>query len=311
MKTENVIWGLILVFVGGILLLENFGAIDFYWRSLWQLWPLLLILAGANMLLSGMHSRLGGWFSVLLTIVALAFVFWKGTRYEDEERGRWRRPHREAGRMREPLQTSVFSEPFLPTVKRARLNISGGATSYRISETTSNLFDASVSARAGRYSLQKVSQDTLEILNFRMNKNRRDWNFDGKVKNEVEIRLHRQPLWDIHLETGAGETDFDLRPFKISNLSIKGGAASFQVKLGEPESVTQVRAEAGVAEISISVPSSVGCRIEVESGLSSKDFEGFTQQADGSYQSPGYRNTAKKINIQLRGGLSDMKVKRY
>jgi hypothetical protein len=314
MKTENIIWGLILVFIGGVLLLDNFNVIDFYWRSVWRLWPLILVISGANIIFSGNHSKSGALIAIIITIGALGFIGYYGTRPQSQERG-WG-PHinidvsDDDENKPETHSRSSFSEPYQGT-QRAVLNISGGATVYTLEDTTSNLFDADVDQGLGRYSLQKVSQNGMEVLNFKMQNKNKDWNFDDENGNEARLKLNGRPAWDINVKTGAGETNFDLTSFKIANLTFKGGAASFKAKLGEPVTSTNVNIETGVAEVKLSVPSSVGCRIKVDSGLSSKNFESFTQQSDGTYISPNYSSAAKKININLKGGLSEFEVTRY
>ena len=106
--------------------------------------------------------------------------------------------------------------------------------------------------------------------------------------NEVMVRLNDKPLWNINLEVGAGETTFDLSGYKVQSMRLKGGVASYKLKLPEPVSVMDITVETGVADVSIKVPQVSACRITVESGLSSKDFSDFEKQADGSYQTANY-----------------------
>jgi hypothetical protein len=66
-----------------------------------------------------------------------------------------------------------------------------------------------------------------------------------------------------------------------------------------------------VANVEIEVPESSGCRIVVDSGLSSKDFIGFIKQSDGTYETSNYDTAANRINISLKGGLSSFEVSKY
>jgi len=52
---ENLIWGLILIVIGTIFLLENIGYDA--WRALFKLWPLILIFWGASKLYYGIKAR--------------------------------------------------------------------------------------------------------------------------------------------------------------------------------------------------------------------------------------------------------------
>jgi len=318
MKTEKVIWGLILIFIGAVFLLNNFGVIDFYWGSVWRFWPIIFILIGANMLFSRLNGSTGSILSISLTLAALIFLGYQGTREPERRMGRswfkfdhdWDKDSRDTVRSNASWTSSnTFTELYSANTKRAELNIKGGATSYKLDDTTSNLFNAEVKQNFGNYTLEKTTRDSMEVLNFRMRNKKQKWeDMDG---NEVKIKLNSNPLWDINVEMGAGETDFDLTSFKIANLQLNGGAASFKVKLPEPITTTDVTVETGVAEVDIRVPQASACRITVESGLSSRDFSGFNKKADGSYETSNYNTAAKKIHINLKGGLSSFQVSRY
>lgn len=317
MKTEKVIWGLILIFIGSVFLLNNFGVINFYWGSVWRFWPIIFILIGANMLFSRLNNSTGSILSVSLTLIALIFIGYQGTRPNNSTLGRsWFRfdHHDNDTAIKNGANWSTsntFTEPFTGNITRAELNINGGATTYRLDDSTVNLFDAEVKQHFGNYTLEKTSRDSVEVLNFRMRDRKQKWNMDDMDGNEVRIKLNNKPLWDINVEMGAGETAFDLSSYKIQNLILKGGAASFKVTLPEPVTTTNVKVETGVAEVVIKVPEASACRITVDTGLSSKDFSGFQKQADGSYQTSNYNTSSKKIIINLKGGLSSFEVRRY
>jgi hypothetical protein len=144
-----------------------------------------------------------------------------------------------------------------------------------------------------------------------MRSGKQKWNLDEMEGNETNIRMNLIPVWDIRIEMGAGEAIFDLTPYKVSSLRFEGGAASFEAKIGSLEPLTNVTVETGVANIEIEVPTESGCRIVVDSGLSSKDFIGFIKQSDGTYETSNYSTATNKINISLKGGLSSFEVRKY
>ena len=307
MKTGNIIWGLILVSIGAILLLDNLGIIDFYWRVIWRYWPVILILSGINILFSRNNSTAGTVIAVSITCIALAFIIYTGLSYPSNP-DRWYNYNEDTVPWGNKSTENTFTEEFSSGTRKAELNITGGATSYKLDGTTSKLFDASVKQVSGRYSLKKISRDSMEVLNFSMNERSGRWRMGS---NKATMKLNTFPIWGIHVKLGAGETDFDLRPFKVEDLSFEGGAASFKVKLGEPVNITNVTVKTGVANIDISVPGSAGCQIKIKSGLSSRDFDGFTKQSDGTYTTSNFKSSTKKIIINLNGGLSNFEVKRY
>jgi uncharacterized integral membrane protein len=55
-KSNAVIWGLILVGIGLILLVDNFTRVNI-WRFIWMWWPLILVAMGAGKLVQYFRYR--------------------------------------------------------------------------------------------------------------------------------------------------------------------------------------------------------------------------------------------------------------
>lgn len=308
MKTEKIVWGLILVFIGTILLLDNFGYIDFYWRVIWRYWPVFLIIAGVNLLFSKSKSPAGNIIIVLVTCIVLGFIGYFGINYRTLNGSRWYNNSKDIVIRRNTLKDKIFTAPFTAGTAKAELNITGGASAYTLNDSSSYLFHAAVKRSSGYYSLKKVSRSGTEVLSFIMRERDIDLGMDN---SNVLIKLSQIPVWDIKVRVGAGDINFDLSKFKIQNLNFHGGAASFKVKLGQLQPITNVTAETGISSIDISVPEAAGCQIRVSSGLSSKNFKGFTEQQDGTYTTSNFNSAANKIIISLKGGVSSFEVKRY
>ena len=312
MKTGKIVWGMIYIFIGSIFLLDNFNVIDFYWVSVWRFWPVIFILIGINMLL----SRFGNQKAVpalvaAITLLTLVLIGYQGSRRNNDSTWiSFQFDNDDSENDSTQNVPSYFIEPY-GGAKRAELRIQGGATSFKLQDTTSSLFEADVKRPFAKYTLTKSISDSVEVLNFRMRNGEQRWNLDEMENNETNIRLNLTPVWDIHIGMGAGEAIFDLTPYKVSSLKFEGGAASFEAKIGSLQPLTNVIVETGVANVEIDVPSESGCRIVVDSGLSSKDFIGFIKQTDGTYQTSNYSTAAKKINISLKGGLSSFEVRKY
>ncbi|WP_129716381.1 LiaI-LiaF-like domain-containing protein [Pedobacter sp. SYP-B3415] len=313
MKTDKLIWGILLLFVGGVLLLENFGVIEFYWRNVWRFWPVFLIIAGLNVLFNRNNSKTGGIISLVVVVIVLGFVFVKGQE-TPRNRGWW------AGKLKEDIDIELgdrekrqlhFSEPFSAgTTRKTILNISGGGTTYTLKESTDELVTADVENRSGNFSLQKQVSDSVQEVSLRMKEQNRKWNFsDGG--NDVTLRINKEPVWDVNMKVGAGEVNFDLSQHKVRNFVFNGGAAALDIKFGDLLPVADVTVKSGVADVKIKIPKAAGCRIRAKGGLSAKDFTGFTKLDNGLYETPGYASAANKIFINFDGGLSNFEVDRY
>ncbi|MGV8879679.1 MAG: LiaI-LiaF-like domain-containing protein [Sphingobacteriaceae bacterium] len=322
MRTDRSFPGIFFIFFGVIFLLNNFGYIDFNWENLFHYWPVFLIIVGVNLVLANNRSPWVIALKLIAIVGGLFFIVFGGFRQPENRIFGWRTNpfggQRDDNTGRDSRVTKVegrgnFSEPFRSETKLARLNISGGATKYELNESTTDLFKAETHEFYGSYTLRHSRVDSVEVLDFNMNNanNKRRWDFNKAKSNKAVLQINANPEWEININTGAAELDFDLSKFKINKLQIQGGAASFDIKLGEPVRNTQVEIETGVSEIELKVPENVGCQIITATGLSSKDFKGFTSKEDNRYETENFDTASRKIFIHLKGGVSEFKVKRY
>lgn len=312
MKRDRLNWGLVLLFIGVMWLLSNFGIVTFYWSSLWRFWPIFLIIIGINLLVP--RHGYGNLISIIATIGALVFIGYQSSRPSGswKERSTWYAPDEGDDDGDTTERRADFVTAFEEQVKEVNLEIKGGAVEYNVGGETDELFKAETSSTFAGHVLQSSTRDSIADLSFRMknSKNRR-WRLRNDGENEAKIYLNTSPIWNIKAEVGAGAIDFDLSRYKVKNLTFKGGAASFETKLGMPLESSEISIESGVASIEIAIPRAAACRIHVESGLSSKDFPGFNKQSDGSYVTEGFEEASSKYLINLKGGLSSFSVERY
>ena len=303
MNKEKITWGLILLFTGVVLLLSNLRVIDFHWGAVIRLWPVLLIAAGVNLVVP--RHRTGNMISVVTTVLALLFLTWQGMSPPGVAAGRVSG----SKHVGQP-EAVVYSHPYDDDMEAAYLSIRGGAADYKIQGYTDDLVHAETHTNLGSYLLKTKRPNNREAhVSFTMGKPDHRW--QDMDENRALIRLNASPVWHISLDMGAGAAEFDLSPFRLATLNLKGGALSFEAKLGMPQQETVVNVDSGVASVEIAVPKAAACRIEANTGLSSKSFPGFTQQPDGSYTTEGWELAAKKIIIRLKGGLSSFVVKQY
>ena len=315
MKSDKIFWGIFLVFIGGIFLLENFDIIDFSWRYVWRFWPVILILVGVNILFKNSKSQTGIIVTAAITIITLGLLTYKGLEKHQDNESKWSWYDSDDKNndtdSADVITDANYSEEFDTKYQFATLNIKGGASKFVIQSASDKLFEANLNQSKSRYYLKKTEVDSAVTLNFNSKGNRSEYSLNGDDFNEINMMLNAQPVWNINLTMGAGEIDFDLVDYKTKNISLKGGAAAFKVKIGDLYNDIIVTAETGLAEIVIEVPQTSGCRIKAATGLSSKDFKGFKKMKDDSYETFNYNQAPNKINISLKGGLSDFNVGRY
>ncbi len=311
MKTGRIFWGIILVYLGGVFLLENFNIIDFSWRAFFKLWPILLILLGVRMLLAG-DARRNVIAVGLITLLGLGlFTFW-GVRESRNQQDDWIFSFKRGGERHNDLKTitSYYSEDYNDKIQVAALEIKGGAGDFELKSTSDKLFEAKVESGDVNYVLRRSDRDSLVKLDFG-HKEKNNVVFPTDRFHSTKIFLNANPFWDIELKVGAADVDFDLSHIKVRKLNLAGGAADLEVRLGDLVEKVDVKAETGVSSVKIEVPRHVGCRIINKSGLSSKNFNEFVETEKGVYESKNFNSATKHIYIELKSGISDLNVEAY
>lgn len=317
MKLNRVMWGIILLFVGIVLLLENFNVIDFYWRNVWGFWPVFLIISGVNILFNKNKSEVGNMICIGVLVVMLGIVFYKGQEPPANKHWFGDRLSKDLDiEINEDRNDSVeklnFTEPMVAgdSAKKTILNISGGGTSFDLKGGTNNLIVADVERRMGNFILQKESTDSVNTITFKMKGKKNNWSF-GDGGNDVNLLMNTSPEWFVNMNMGAGEVDMDFSDYKVRSFRFDGGAAALDIKIGDRLDITDVVVKTGVADVKLNVPEGSGVLIKTKTGLSSKDFDGFNKIDNGNYETSNFKTAKKKIFINLDGGLSNFEVNRY
>jgi Domain of unknown function (DUF5668) len=324
MKNDKLIPGMILVMIGAIFLLNNFGYVHFHWRNLIFMWPVFLVIGGVNLVFA--HNR-SPWASILkISVVVGGFAlilfgnfnnnrWWSHATWhvnsdrddnnDDDDNDA------DNGKIVKGTSTGTFTQPYDASIKAARLNISGGANTFRLNDSTNELFKADTKQFHGRYELLGHKEDSIYVMDFSM-KNNKSWNWgNGNENNIADISLNTNPEWEINVEAGATDLNFDLSKYKLRELKLSGGAGQFVVKVGQPLESTNINVSTGASDVTIEVPENAACQIQSDTGLSSNTFDGFTKNGDGHYQTANFDAAKNKIYIHISGGISDFKVHKY
>jgi hypothetical protein len=318
MKRDKLVPGIVLVVIGAAILLANFGYLEFHWDNFERLWPIFIVIIGINLVLSYNKTPWASILRITVVIVGIGLLLFGNF---DNDYYYSSNSHRHVinsnndndgndddGAVGFPVK-GTFNEPYAADIKVARLNISGGAVGYHLSDTTNQLFSANTSDGAGKYDFSSSVDDSVHVMDFNMN-NHFHWHL-GSNKNRVEFKLNPKPVWEINLETGMSGVDFDLSKFKVRNLQLHGGMAGYHVKLGAPEALTNIEVSTGMAGVDIYIPRDAACSVETDSGLSGNDFDDVPKTSDDHYQTAGYDAAKTKFHIHISGGFSGFHVKRY
>ncbi len=321
MNSKNIFSGGFLILIGFLFLGKEFGWFNIDWHEISRLWPLLLIYLGLVAFI-GKSSRSATVITIILLCVAIPIVIVRSCKEKvetafndhdihidmDDDDNDNDNHDDEDYHFKGTKQKLV--ESMNPLVKNAKFEFSGGAAEFIINGTSNDLVEADADLDFGNISLKKTGDSSNPNIHFALKGKKNNIHFGDDNHNKINLKLNPNVIWDMNFEFGAGKADFDLSEYKINKLSIKTGVTETDVKLGDKVDNLDVQVESGLTSIEFNIPESVGCRIDVDGGLNSKDFDGFIQK-NGHWETPNFEKSTKKINISFDGGLQELKVKRY
>jgi len=308
MSYRKIFWGLLLVIIGVLFILKNTGVLFFSWHTMWHLWPVILILWGISLI------PVKDWIKLVLSLVTIVVTFFAVQQYGPKDDHKWNFDwnHNHERDNDEEVDTAVYSnimsQDFDSLTKFAELKLNIGVGNFVIKDTTGKLIEVKHDNNNANYSMTAKAEDSLTTIELSLEKG--EFN-DGNISNNVNMKLNTNPIWDMDLNVGAAEVDFDLSGFKTRNLKIQGGASDIDLKLGGILPLSDVKIEAGAASITIRVPENIGCEIISNTFMSSKEFKGFTKIGKQQYQTPDFANSTNKIKIDLQAGVARVDVIRY
>jgi hypothetical protein len=322
---------MILVMIGAAFLLNNFGYIHFHWENFAFLWPIFIVIGGVNLVLASNKSAWATIIKATVIIGGIALILFGDFSYRRHWWSWWGHHNytynsdnddnddnddsddNNNGKSVTVSGDSQFNHPFEAGIKVARLNISGGATTFRLEDTTNQLFSAKTKSFHGKYQFDSHREDSVYVMDFHMKENH-VWNWGGDNdddKNSAFLSLNTRPEWEMHIEAGATDLNFDLSRFKMREVTLKGGAGQFVLKMGEPLINSNITVETGASDVTINIPQDAACSIESSSGFSSTNYPGFSKKDDGHYETDNFASAKNKYYINIKGGMSDFKVHKY
>ena len=306
MKFRNIFWGVILILIGVLFILQNLNIVDFEWVSLWRLWPVILVLWGVSILPAN------NWIKTALVIVVLAgsvyFMLDQTIDWRSDRVFKYDYDHEYDNHKTKVNQD--FTIPYEDSVSAVFLDFEAAAGSFHINDTTDALLSFSNRGSGGRYTyIVKRSDDKAKIY---IEREGEELYLNKKSKySKIELAMNNEPVWNINLDIGAAKLDFDLSQFKVKKLDIDAGAASLEIKLGDKYPKSYLNIDAGASEIVIRVPSNSGCDLNLSAVLSGKSISGFEKIDHGHYRTDNFETAENKIYINVDAAVSSYTITRY
>lgn len=318
-KRNNLIFGGVLVFIGIFLLLYNLDLIR--WSILevaFDLWPLILIAAGASIVFSNKRViKTLVWIGFFIIIITYGFYL----QYKDYKTHIDNNPNigldtdfntnSDANSNSNSSKSSFQDISYLldDKTKKATLDLKLVGVNLEIN-STSDMY-----LLEGYVESQYVDKDISysnggEEAKIALKDRRNKINLKGNKGYKSHLTLSDKIFWDIKGEIGAVDGNIDIRNLRVNNLDLEFGAGDIDLLLGNNVQNLNVDIDAGATNISISVPKDLGVKVKLEGGLKQSNLNDLNwKKENGWYISPNYETSLSKANIEVDMGVGNFELK--
>jgi hypothetical protein len=296
--SRGVLGPLLLILVGTLFLLSNFGIVNWsIWLNLWRLWPLILVAIGLELLVGRRNPVLSVIILLLLVAATVAFL---ATGISFSGPG--------------DLRQAVLDVPMIQA-KSANITIELGSGELNVD---------SLDAETNR-----LASGTLEYYdNEAPPTHTLDPNSDPAYLTLSEGQSHggfpffghgRAITWDVHLspkvpidltvKSGAGKTDLDLERLQVRSTNVQVGAGTATVIFPDKVAGTlQASVATGTGNLEIEIPEDLEARIQANAGLGNTNVDNRFQKSGNIYQSAGYDTAQNKLDLTVQVGAGNVNV---
>ncbi|MCA9918482.1 MAG: hypothetical protein KC445_11050 [Anaerolineales bacterium] len=320
-----------LIGLGVYFLLRNLGYVsDLNWGLALQMWPLLLIFLGLNMIVRQVKRPFGTFLSGLVSLAAIA-LFGAVLLFGLELPFLSRFNLQSAAEYREEF-VSMSDDG----VETATVSLDLGALGAEIDGLAGgqNVFEGTVNV-AGDLDFRQRLQGSRAVIS--LSENQSGWWFGNFASSAAlppwQIRLSRTVPTDLTVDVGSGQAELALDSLLLSDLFVDVGSGAVTAQLpggdydvrldgGSGKLVLtlpgngrhEVDVDAGSGAIDLLLPPNMVARVELDSGSGrislDERFERISGNADeGVWETPGYNaDSANSILIILDGSSGAISI---
>jgi len=202
------------------------------------------------------------------------------------------------------------------------LNVSGGASDLLDATFTYNVeeLDPGATYSNGNLTVQHadVKTDIRSLFDL------------DEYRNEWDLRFNEDVPMEMMIDTGAGRSDLKLGNLALTRLDITSGAGDVDLELGGSLSLSRLEYDmgagdstldlsgdwqknldatinGGIGKLTVSLPSDVGVRVDVDAGIGAVNTSGLTK--DGNiYTNAAYSESNIKLIISINAGVGEINL---
>lgn len=294
---RGLVWPLLLISIGLVFLLGNFGLIGpVSVVALLSLWPLILIILGIDIAVGRRWPLAALAADVLVIGVGIALITLN--------------PATTAGVF--PLYVGGSGGPTVKSVEVARadvrsmtLRLSAGAGTYELRGGASALAHAESDRDDLRLARADVTSDRADVR-IDQGPTGSGFRFGPTTASHVLVAVASDVPTSLTVDAGAGEFAIDTSDIKVTDARISVGAASVRLVLPHPAGDVPITISAGASSIVVEVPAGVEARINSTGGLNSTRFE--NPRFSGS-ETGGYASAKDRVTVRITSGVTSIIVR--
>jgi hypothetical protein len=296
-QSVSLFWPVLLIGLGLLLLLQNFGRLPpGVWGALVPLWPVLLVVLGLDMLI-GRRSWWGGVVVALLgALIVAGALTWAALRASTLTGGETR------ALIQTPLGAQTASVRLDVGLGELGVSALGPSLSLMEGEVVSGGGDGvaqSYALQDGVGRLQLVQRQNALLAPFLTNRNFATTRWDIRLTPALPLAL------DIH--TGVGKANLDLSALRLSRLDLKTGLG--QTFVSFPSGMAAVaKIQTGLGDVTLTLPPDLPARITVTSGFANVQIPARFARAEKVYTTAGFATIGPYLDLEVDAGLGSVTV---
>lgn len=294
-RNRGLLFPLVLIAIGVVVLLANAGVLssDALLR-LGDLWPLLLVILGLQLILNHTLARqqatlIGLGATVAIVIAAIAYAALA--------------PAAPFGTRQANSSESLGGL----TAATLELNYDAATVDIQAGSMGDSLYQARVdypsSDNPPTISLDRVT-GTVEI---RESSSFALFRLFGSSRRHLTVTLSDRIPWSIQVGGGATNLRLDLRLVQLSKLEVSGGANRLDAQLPNAKGTVLIDVSGGASNLTLRAAAQSEWRVAVSGGVSAVTINGSSSGTLGGEfqrQSPGYNAATNRFDITISGGPS-------
>ena len=313
MKKSSISVGLIFVFIGILIIGGQLGLFDFsiysftyfIFKNLTTVVSMVLIVVGINIIFRKYPiMKKITWIASIAAIIVLSQLY---PSINKEKKFEKREIYEDGNHFEiEKKDETLYGE----------LDLNLGAVKINVDSTDDKLIKGNINGvnfkspkisykddnKKVEIKLNSFEEFSVSDLEFLFNK-------ENIKFEDSNLFLNEDVLWDIDLNLGVVDTEFDISNLQVEKLKLNGGAGKFKLIIGERQEEIKIDINAGASDINIYVPKDSGIKVKNTGVLNSLEFDGITAVKDDKhYLTENFDDAENKIKIDVKMGAGNITI---